>query len=78
MPTRVVDLSVDPHLCLSNSSKGTWVSLSQIEFTTTLETIAERRRAVRLDNVPPMFRDAIVATRRLGYGNVWIDSLLTI
>ncbi|KAF2452859.1 heterokaryon incompatibility protein-domain-containing protein, partial [Lineolata rhizophorae] len=38
-------------------------------------TIAARRAGIAMDSLPKTFRHAVLATRRLGFRFVWIDSL---
>lgn len=45
---------------------------------TTLETFEQRRRAIRISELPKTFKDAIRLTRKLGVQYLWIDSLCII
>lgn len=61
-------------------ARGRYFTLSHCwglspQFTTTRATIEERRKAIRVDELPKTFQDAVVITRHLGARYLWIDSL---
>jgi hypothetical protein len=61
-----------------------WITLSHCwggssPLTTTAETLPEwTDSGIPMPLLPPTFRDAVLVTRRLGYRNLWIDSLCII
>jgi len=81
LPRRVVDIGdesiklvetvgeVDSYICLSHC----W-GPAQI-ITTTRETLEERKRQIRPEDLSQTFKDAVEITRRLGVRYIWIDSL---
>lgn len=83
LPTRVVDVgdeSHQPKLYITHRENGIWVALShcwgrELRFVTESRSIADRKQAMALEDIPATFRDAIVTTRKLGYQYLWIDSL---
>lgn len=83
LPTRLVDVgdeSHPPRLYVTHHEYGVWVALShcwgrQVRFVTESGSLAHRQQAMNLEDVPATFHDAILATRRLGYRYIWIDSL---
>ncbi|KAF2801490.1 HET-domain-containing protein [Mytilinidion resinicola] len=89
LPTRVLDLGApqssldapikliepesgteDPYVCLSHC----WGHNGQT-LTTTTDNILDRKTSIPLDSLPPLFKDVVQITRRLGYQYLWIDSL---
>jgi hypothetical protein len=88
MPTRVIDVgpsdgSTSPFLCVTNAKPGSWVTLSHCwggldPLKTTLETLKSHQSSLPLGKFPPLFRDAVLITRRLNYRYLWIDSLCII
>jgi len=85
MPTRVIDVGPAdggqaPHLHISERTFGTYVALSHCwgssrPLMTTKNTIDQHLRGLDMDQLPLTFKDAILATRNLGYRYLWIDSL---
>ena len=88
LPTRVIDVgsagdTIHPFLHESHEEIGNWVTLSHrwgkvYPITLTLETLDERRNKIPMISLPPLFRDAVIITRSLGYRYLWIDSLCII
>jgi heterokaryon incompatibility protein (HET) len=92
MPTRVIDVGNDensePRLCETKSLtvpqlKRRFVALSHCwgttkTLTTTTATLSERQRGITLDELPLVFRHAVITTRKLGIRYIWIDSLCII
>lgn len=89
LPPRSLDVgdSTSPTVRLIESShiKGQYVTLSHRwpidpsnHFTTTRSSIDSRKRGFSLEDMPPTFRDAVKATRKLGLRYLWIDSLCII
>ncbi|TLD19244.1 hypothetical protein PspLS_09967 [Pyricularia sp. CBS 133598] len=74
LPTRVIDVGDDttpPRLVKGHPAKGHWIALShcwggKIDNVTLKAKLAAKQRAMPLDELPPNFRDAIIATRALG------------
>jgi hypothetical protein len=89
LPTRVIDVGSENDatvaLCETKSfdipQEGRrFIALSHCWgkarlLTTTLETLDERLAGISLSSLPPVFRDAVIATRKLGVKYIWIDSL---
>jgi hypothetical protein len=62
--------------------KGQYVALShrwpvnpKEHFMTTRPVLEERKRVIKVEDMPANYRDAVVVTRRLGIRYLWIDSL---
>lgn len=51
---------------------------TQINFTTTINTLRERKEGIIIDEMPQTFRDAIKVCQKLGLSYLWIDSLCII
>lgn len=87
-PTRVIDVgpsdgSQQPFLHISGEEVRTWVALSHCwgqnqPLRTTLSSFPNPRRALPMDHLPNLFRDAVTVTRCLKYRYLWIDSLCII
>jgi hypothetical protein len=85
LPTRVIDVgpsdgSKAPFLHISNKKVGEWIALSHCwgdsrPLATTTSTLKIRCDSLPLWDLPPLFRDAVIITRRLDYRYLWIDSL---
>lgn len=74
---RLVETEVDDVL-----RKGQYVALShrwpvdpKEHFMTTRPVLEQRKREIRLEEIPATYRDAVMVTRRLGVRYLWIDSL---
>jgi hypothetical protein len=88
LPTRVVDVGPSdntqkPRLLPGEVVQAPYVTLSHCWSTTkSLVTnsgnLQEHLAAIPFRKLPPMFQDAILATRKLGYRYLWIDSLCII
>lgn len=86
LPTRVIDVGdneTSPSLFTSNGISGQWVALSHSwgkHQPLKLETksLSLYSRAIPFDRMPPMFQDAVIITKRLGFRYLWIDSLCII
>ena len=88
LPTRVIDVgpsdgSKTPFLYTSNGRFGDWVTLSHCwggidPLKTLSETLEQHEKELPLKTLPPLFRDAVLITRRLNYRYLWIDSLCII
>ncbi|KAM0714042.1 hypothetical protein Q7P37_011006 [Cladosporium fusiforme] len=84
LPTRVIDIGEDelqePRLMESHGRHGKWAALSYCwggaPPLTTKETYIANLRA--LNDLPPLFRDAIIIARGLGLRYLWIDTLCII
>jgi hypothetical protein len=85
LPARVIDIGLpssntSPVLFVSNGCFGKWVTLSYCwgpsgSVKTTTATLGAHQMALPLENLPPLFRDAIFLTRHFNYRYLWIDSL---
>ncbi|KAE8442731.1 hypothetical protein EG329_002922 [Mollisiaceae sp. DMI_Dod_QoI] len=88
LPTRVIDVgpsdgSQEPYLKETNGEIGTYVALSHCwgkvsNFVTERQNLEERKREIRIQELPRTFGDAVEVVRRLGYRYLWIDSLCII
>ncbi|KAK8038617.1 hypothetical protein PG993_007028, partial [Apiospora rasikravindrae] len=89
LPTRVLDLGhpTAQNLVLLESKglRGEYCALSYCwgppntqTFLTTKETLQDRLRDIRLDDLPRTFQDAVQVTRGLGMRYHWIDGLCII
>jgi Heterokaryon incompatibility protein (HET) len=91
LPARVLDVgpadgSRVPKLLETSGLKGQYITLSHCwgdprgprPLITTQATLAVRKTAISLEELPASFRDAVVITRRLGFRYLWIDSLCII
>jgi hypothetical protein len=84
MPTRVLDigdLATPPRILVTDGKNEEYATLSycwgkrcQQPLTTTYN-LEQRRTALYLTTLPPVFQDAVTITRKLGYKYLWIDSL---
>ncbi|PVH80499.1 HET-domain-containing protein [Cadophora sp. DSE1049] len=87
-PTRVIDVGTsdgyqDPYLRHSGEEVQEWVTLSHCwgqksPLQTTKKTLSSHQKALPLNTIPNLFRDAVAITRELGYSYLWIDSLCII
>jgi hypothetical protein len=89
LPIRTLDVgpqdgSQEPFLRVNEAGEeGQWIALSHCWgdaksdsfFRTLTSNLTQHRRCIPFDALPPTFRDAVVATRKLGYQHLWIDSL---
>ncbi|KAI1112714.1 HET-domain-containing protein [Nemania sp. NC0429] len=84
LPTRVLDVSLDPDFVFLRQSakteKGSYVALSHVwgglvPIRTTAETMPLFEKGIRLEALPQTFRDAVFMTRYLDCRYLWIDSL---
>ena len=91
LPTRVLDLkrrTLGGSLrlyCSKNEEEGEYIALShcwgkfkpeeRAKFCTFKQNLQQRRRGIKIDELPKTFRDAIRVTRELGKRYLWIDSL---
>jgi hypothetical protein len=90
LPTRVLDVEVDSdpdgvRLCLGRSIRRDrrYVTISYCweaapALRTTRDTIERHFRGIKIDKLPPTFRDAVIMTRELGVRYLWIDALCII
>jgi hypothetical protein len=83
LPTRIIDVGsdgTDPFLFVSKGRVGRWATLSYCWGDNTplkpeVANIVERCERIGFEEMPVLFQDAIVITRRLGYQYLWIDAL---
>jgi len=85
LPDRVVDIGpantqLRPRLILTGGLSAPYVVLSHCwgakqTYITTSSNIGQRLAGLSLEEMPLTFRDAITATRALGFRYIWIDSL---
>ncbi|KAI1186090.1 hypothetical protein F5B17DRAFT_441317 [Nemania serpens] len=89
MPTRLIDVGKDGdkgvHICeLGKDDIYEYIALSHPWgsqppfFISTCDNIDEHRKNIELDDLPATFRDAVVTTRAIGKGDLWIDSFCII
>ncbi|KAF6816482.1 HET domain-containing protein [Colletotrichum plurivorum] len=86
LPTRVLDVGSedqDPYLFESNGLKQRYCILSYCwglsgNATTTKANLSRHTKSIRLASLPTFLRQAITATRSLGYKYLWIDALCII
>lgn len=91
MPTRVIHVGTAENPCLrlvetGGNVKGRYVALSYCwgklekhqRFITSTDNLDDRKKEIKLDEMPNSFRDAVIATRALGVAYLWIDSLCII
>ncbi|KAG0647242.1 hypothetical protein D0Z07_7017 [Hyphodiscus hymeniophilus] len=87
-PTRLIDVgerNVSPRLIETTTTRSTdlqyialshrWGSSMPDSAMTKLATIRKRLTRIPVRTLPNSFRDAVIATRRLGLRYLWIDSL---
>lgn len=85
LPTRVINVgsengTQDPFLYESAGEHERYITLSycwgrQKSFSTTRDTILERKRGIAWSCLPKTFQDAVVIVRKLGVTYLWIDAL---
>ncbi|KAM3155714.1 hypothetical protein ABEW05_003753 [Botrytis cinerea] len=87
LPTRVIDVqSSPPKLVMGNGIIGKYVTLShcwgiskehpfEAQYTSQTSTLSSRMEGMLLEDLPATFRDAVIATRDLGFQCLWIDSI---
>lgn len=86
LPTRVIDVGSqerEAFLLVTEGRIGDWATLSHCwggtpEFTTKISTLGHRCNGLPFLQLRPLFRDAIVITRRLGYPYLGIDAICII
>ena len=90
MPTRILDVaSSDTEVYLrvpteARPEDGRYVALSHCwgidgtPFLTTRANLQQRMEGIKLDELPPTFREAVTITKQLGLKHLWIDSLCII
>ncbi|KAL2689153.1 hypothetical protein Neosp_003205 [[Neocosmospora] mangrovei] len=91
MPTRVLHVGTVENPCLrlvetGDTIKGKYVALSHCwgkleshqRFITSADNLDDRKKEIRLNEMPNSFQDAVIATRALGVAYLWIDSLCII
>ncbi|TGO32962.1 hypothetical protein BHYA_0276g00070 [Botrytis hyacinthi] len=87
LPTRVIDVkSSPPKLVMGNGIIDKYVTLShcwgisrehpfEAQYTSQTSTVSSRMEGMPLEDLPATFRDAVIATRDLGFQYLWIDSI---
>ena len=89
LPARCIDLgetmkgSLEPRLVIGGGRSARYMTLShcwgkEVPVRTTRANIDEMATAIRLDELPKTYRDAIAITRSLGIRYLWIDSICII
>jgi hypothetical protein len=86
LPSRVIDVGSegnDPYLFIAGGQTGRWITLSYCwggkpPLRTELWNLRQRCERIPFDELPVLFRDAVIITRRLGYKYLWIDALCII
>jgi hypothetical protein len=89
LPTRVIDVGIassgspKPYLLCSDGLEGRYVALSHCwgipcvsnpSFKTETHNYALMQAGIALESMPPLFRDAVFTTWKLGIRYLWIDS----
>jgi hypothetical protein len=80
-PTRLIDLrGKTPRLCIAPPEPVSYIALSHcwgkdVPITTTKTTLRKRLRSIDIEELPPLFQDAVTIARRLQVNFLWIDSL---
>ncbi|MCJ1401641.1 hypothetical protein MMC11_004858 [Xylographa trunciseda] len=64
----------------NDKTSRSWVALSHCwgghsPVMTIVGNMHEMKKAIPMSILPPLFRDAVIITRRLGFRHLWIDSL---
>ncbi|KAF2751592.1 HET-domain-containing protein [Sporormia fimetaria CBS 119925] len=86
LPTRVIHVGcpeqgIRPHLIETLGKRAHYVALSHCWGThkppimTTLQTSKAHLTGIQWNELPRVYQDAFVATRRLGFEYIWVDSL---
>ncbi|KAI0455041.1 hypothetical protein F5B21DRAFT_524181 [Xylaria acuta] len=83
LPTRVIDVggrTAEPFLYESNNERAPYLTLSYCwgrgnNLRTTMGSLQNHKRLIPFDSFPPTLRDAVLATRQLGFRYLWIDAL---
>lgn len=84
MPTRILDigdLATPPRILVTDGKNEEYATLSYCwgkgyqQPITTSYNLEQRRTALYLTTLPPVFQDAVTITRKLGFRYLWIDSL---
>lgn len=85
LPTRVLDVGATVRLveAVEIGGRGCYAALSHCwgqsqHVTTTQGDYAQRKAGIVFSELPKTFRDAVMATRKLGVQYLWIDSLCII
>ncbi|KAH9228319.1 hypothetical protein K456DRAFT_1753763 [Colletotrichum gloeosporioides 23] len=86
LPTRVLNVGSEdrePFLFEGNGLKGSYCILSYCwglpgNAITTTHNFSQRTQSIPLASLPTLLREAIRATRSLGYEYIWIDALCII
>ncbi|KAF7885091.1 hypothetical protein EAF00_010909 [Botryotinia globosa] len=85
LPIRVIDVkSSPPKLVMGNGIIDKYVTLShcwgiskehpfEAQYTTQTSTLSSRMEGMPLEDLPSTFRDAVIATRDMGFQYLWID-----
>ncbi|TGJ82086.1 hypothetical protein E0Z10_g6678 [Xylaria hypoxylon] len=86
LPTRVIDVgneTIEPCLHVSNGERAAYLALSycrgrSTDIATTKESLRDRTDAIHLSSLPLTLRDAVLATRKLGFRFLWVDAICII
>ncbi len=90
MPTRILDVAsseTEVYLRVPTEARpedGRYIALSHCwgidgtPFLTTRANLQSRMEGMKLDEMPPTFREAVIITKQLGLKHLWIDSLCII
>ncbi|RYC59838.1 hypothetical protein CHU98_g6364 [Xylaria longipes] len=86
LPSRVIDVGneiTDPRLHVSNGERAPYLALSYFwgvsgNLITTKESLRDRMEAIPLASFPLTLRDAVLATRQLGFRFLWVDAICII
>ncbi|OCK74010.1 hypothetical protein K432DRAFT_339512, partial [Lepidopterella palustris CBS 459.81] len=86
LPTRVLHVGsegVDPRLVSGEGIEASYIALSwrwgsTLPLRTLGENMEEHQRGIAMSSLPPLFRDAVVVSRKLGCKYLWVDALCII
>ncbi|KAI1197632.1 hypothetical protein F5X97DRAFT_301578 [Nemania serpens] len=86
LPSRVIDVgneTTEPRLHVSNGERAPYLALSYCwgrsdNLETTKQSFRERMETISLASFPSTLRDAVLATRELGFRFLWIDAVCII
>ncbi|KAI0196609.1 hypothetical protein EV127DRAFT_417058 [Xylaria flabelliformis] len=83
LPSRVIDVgneTTEPRLHVSNGERAPYLALSYCwghsdNFTMTKESLPNLTKEIPISSLPLTLRDAVLATRQLGFRFLWVDAV---